>query len=312
MSWGDRVTYTNEKIDAAYQKYAKEHFNNGIKSDIKTALGVVLGSVLIAANMKLMLRSGNMIPAGFSGIVVLIQEISLAFFNIEIPFTPISLLLNIFPAYMCYKTVGKRFTLFSCISVVFIALITDLIPKASLTDDRLLIAVFGGIVAGFGSSLILNSGACSGGTDFLSMHFSVKSGISTFNTVFACNCVLILISGVIFGMESALYTVIYQFVCTKTINFLYQRFSKKTLFIVTEKPQEVADTIMATTHHTCTILNSAVGSYSGKQTHVVYAIVGSSESETVRRLIKGTDSNCFINTLNSDSVTGLFYQRPML
>ncbi|MBQ0105192.1 MAG: YitT family protein [Armatimonadetes bacterium] len=307
----DKKSFVNEKVDQAYRQYATEHFNNGIKSDIETAIGVFFGSVLIAVNMKLFLRSGNMIPAGFSGVAVLIQEIGASFFNTEIPFAPVSLLLNVFPAYLCYKTVGKRFTLFSCISVVLVALMTDFIPKETLSDDRLLIAIFGGIVSGFGSSLILNSGACSGGTDFLSMHFSVKKGINTFNTVFGCNCILILISGILFGMDSALYTVIYQFVCTKTVNFLYQRFAKKTLFIVTEKPQEVADVIMGSTHHTCTILNSAVGSYSGRHTHIVYTIVSASETATVRRLIKGTDPNCFINTMNSDSVTGLFYQRPI-
>ncbi len=308
---GNKEHFANEKVDLAYRKYVEDHFNNGIKADIKTTIGVLFGSILIAANMKLFLRSGNMIPAGFSGVAVLIQEIGNTFFGLEIPFTPLSLMLNVFPAYLCYKTVGKRFTLFSCIAVVLVALMTDFIPKATLSEDRLLIAIFGGIVSGFGSLLILNSGACSGGTDFLSMHFSVKKGINTFNTVFACNCVLILISGILFGMESALYTVIYQFVCTKTVNFLYQRFSKKTLFIVTEKPREVADIIMETTNHTCTILNSAVGSYTGKHTHIVYTIIGAGETDTVRKLIKGTDPGCFINTLNSDAVTGLFYQRPI-
>ncbi len=301
----------NEKIDLAYQKYAKEHYNTGIKANVFTGLGVVLGSLIISANIVIMLGPANMISAGFNGLTMLIQKIALKFFGVRLPFAPISILFNAFPAYLSFKHVGKRFTVFSAFSVVLISVFTDLIPEFVITEDRLLIAVFGGLLNGVAAGLILRSGACTGGTDFLAMYFSVKKSVNTFNAVLCCNVCLILVAGVLFGMDSALYSIIYQFVSTQTVNFIYKRYEKKTLFIVTEKPQEVADAIMSSTHHGCTIFNSAVGSYSGSQRHVVYTIIGANETAVVRKQIKGTDPLAFINTLNSDSVSGNFFQRPI-
>ena len=303
--------HVNERIDKAYQEYAREHFNNSIKSDSITLIGVVFGSVLQAVTLVVLLRAGGMISAGINGLVMLIQRISETFFSLSLPFAPLSIVLNAFPAYLCFRFVGKRFALFSCISLLLVSVMVDLIPPYVLTDDRLLIAVFGGILNGFGGGLILRSGACSGGTDFIAMYFGVKKGINTFNTVFICNSCLIVISGLLFGMESAMYTIIFQFIQTQMINFMYQRYAKKTLFIVTEKPHEVADAVMMCTRHSCTIFKSAEGSYSGEPRFVVYTIVGATEINTVRKFIKGTDPNAFINTLDSDSVSGAFFQRPL-
>lgn len=301
----------NEKIDKAYQEYAKQHFNTGIKQDFATMLGVIAGSALMAFNIAVMLKNGDMISAGFTGIIMIIQRIVLNSFNISIPFTPLTILFNLFPAILCFRFVGKKFTLFSCISLVLVSLMADFCPEIFFTDDRLLIAVFGGILNGVGGALILRSGASAGGTDFVAMYYSVRKGINTFNYVLAFNTVLILSAGVLYGMESSLYTIIYQFVTTQVINFLYRRFVKKTLFIVTKHPHEVADAIMSSTHHACTIFNSVEGSYSGEQKHVVYTIIGANETSVTRKIIKGTDPNAFINTLNSDEVSGPFFSRPI-
>lgn len=300
----------NEKIDNAYKDYAKQHYEKSIKQDFTTILSVIVGSALIAANISIMLEPGNLISAGFSGVVMLIQKIALKLFNISLPFSPLSLLLNVFPAILCYKSVGKKFTIYSFLSVIITALLIDVFPHYVVTTDRLLISVFGGIINGFGCALILRSGASSGGADFISIFYSVKKGINTFNATLAANCVLILIFGIMFGMDNAMYTIIFQYVSTQVINFLYTRFSKKTLFIVTQYPREVADIVMSTTHHSCTIFNSVEGGYSGEEKHVVYTIVAASDLVLVKKVVKGTDPDAFINTLSSEGVTGVFFNRP--
>lgn len=301
----------NERIDKAYQQYASEHYNSNIKSDIKTLLGVLVGSGMQAFTIAVLLRQGGMISAGISGLVMLIQRIFSSFFNINIPFSITSILFNLVPGYFCFKYVGKKFTAFSFLSIIIVAILADLIPTFVITQDRLLIAIFGGILTGCGGGLILRSGACSGGTDFFAMYFGVKKGVNTFNTIFVCNSCMIIVSGLLFGMESAMYTIIFQYISTQMINFLYQRYAKKTLFVVTQFPHEVADAVMTSTKHSCTIFKSAEGSYSGEVRHVVYTIVGATEIGIVRKLIKGTDPHAFINTLNSDSVSGQFFQRPL-
>ena len=216
---------------------------------------------------------------------------------------------------MAFKSIGHKFTIFSCLALILSSVLNDILPglfgSYSIIDERLLIAVFGGIINGFGVGLILRSGACSGGLDFVAMFFSVKKGISTFKYVFAFNCVVVTAFGLIYGIESALYTIAYQFVNTQMINYTYRRYDKKTLLIVTKKPQEVADAIMGVTHHACTIIKNTEGAYSGESRAILYMVVNAEEIDVVRRYARGTDTEAFINIISSELVTGNFFQRPI-
>ena len=72
---------------------------------------------------------------------------------------------------LAYRFVGKKFTILSCISIVVVSVLVDLLPVTPITGDILLISVFGGIINGLGMSLILNNNASSGGKDFIAMTY---------------------------------------------------------------------------------------------------------------------------------------------
>ncbi|MCR5761271.1 MAG: YitT family protein [Sphaerochaetaceae bacterium] len=306
----EKTRPSNEKIDKAYADFAKDHYERGSESDFHTLLGVVLGSVMMAANFALLLKPAGLITAGFSGIALLVQNIAQTYFNVNIPFFVVSLPLNLIPASVAFKYIGKRFTLFSILSIVLVAILTDLLPVIKIVDDIVLVSVFSGLLQGFGISLILRSGASSGGTDFISIYFSIKKGVSGFNMIFAINAVMVLVQAALFGLEIALYTIIYQFVTTQMINMMYNRYSKKTLFIVTNFPQQVADAVMTVSHHGTTIFNEITGAYTGEKRYLVYSVVGASELNQVIKVVKGTDSSAFVNIVKSESVLGRFFQRP--
>ena len=299
-----------EAVDESYEKYIREKNDSGIKTDARTLAGVVIGSLINAANVALFVNAGGLTPGGMTGISVLIQRAALKFAGITIPFAPLSLFFNFIPAIFAFRIIGKKYTLFSFISVIIFSFMTDFIPNLTVTKDPLLIALFGGILSGLASALVLNAGASQGGTDFIAMCVSAKKGINTFNYVLGFNIVLLLISGALFGMEPALYTIIYQFVATQVLNTFYKRYEKKTLFVVTNKPVEVSMEVRMTTNHTSTILDGE-GGYSGQNKYIVYMIVGADELNLVRKHVRAVDPNAFINVINSDMVTGKFYIRPL-
>lgn len=86
--------------------------------------------------------------------------------------------------------------------------------------------------------------ATSGGTDFISMIISKKKGISVWNYIFMGNVAVLLIAGCIYGMNVALYSIIFQYASTQMINMMYKRYDKDTLFIITKKPDEVYNIIL--------------------------------------------------------------------
>ncbi|MCF0151414.1 MAG: YitT family protein [Firmicutes bacterium] len=298
----------NQEIDRAYEEYSSKYFERKPKDEFTTLLAVIIGSLLMGFNQKVLLNAGNLVPSGVNGVAILFQRIMLKFAGVSIPFTPISLLLNLGPIYMGFKAVGKKFTLYSILSIVILSFTTDLIPSFFVTDDLLLIAIFGGLIQGTANAIPLKYGASTGGTMFIAMYFSVKHNINTFNYIFAANATVILLSGLLFGMDSALYTIIFQFVSTQVLNFAYNKYAKKTLFIITDQPDEVSTAIMVRTHHACTVF-SGKGTYTGEPRHMVYTVAGADNVPLIFNSVHEIDKNAFINVVNTDKIDGRFFSR---
>ena len=217
------------------------------------------------------------------------------------------MLLNAVPVYIGFRYIGKKFTLFSCVMIVLNSVFTDLIPDMFITQDVLLISIFGGISNGLAIALCLNAGATSGGTDFISIFLSERRGIDSFNIILGYNAVILCIAGLVFGWDKALYSLIFQYTCTAVLRGLYKKFQQSTLFIVTTRPTEVCSVIYGMTQHGATILEGE-GSFEHCERNVVYSVVSAAQSKKVIRAVKQADPEAFINEVKTEKLTGRFYQ----
>ena len=270
---------------------------------------ITAGACIMAINIKSFIRAGNLVPVGFNGITLLLQQIGKAFFDVEVPFTLINLLLNAVPVFISFRFIGKKFTLYSCLMIGLSSVLTDILPGYPVTQDTLLVCVFGGIINAFAISLCLKAGATSGGTDFIAIFFSEKFGIDTFNYIFVGNVIVILIAGGLFGWDEALYSIIFQFTSTQMLHMLYKRYQKQTLFIITAKPEEVYQEIKNITNHDATLFKGT-GCYRKHECNMLYSVVGSDEIHKVVTKIKEIDGQAFINIMKTEQITGRFYKRP--
>ncbi len=156
--------------------------NRRYLDEIKRLLLILLASVVMSLNIKSFVEAGGLFR-GFNGLTLLIQRSADQFFGITLPFSLINFLLNAVPAFICYRTIGKRFTIYSCIMILFTSVLTDLIPTVPLTNDVLLICIFGGIINGFAIGLCLMGRATSGGTDFIAISLSERRNIDAWNYI---------------------------------------------------------------------------------------------------------------------------------
>ena len=278
------------------------------KNDLKRLLLVVLASVLMAVNIKTFVRVGGLIPGGVSGLSVLLQRIAQQYLHLDVPYTAINVVLNAVPVYIGFRFIGKKFTLYSLVMIVLGSVLTDVLPTIEVTYDTLLITVFGALINGVSISLCLIADATSGGTDFIAIYFSQKKGVETWNAVLAFNAVLLCLAGLFFGWDKALYSIIYQYITTQVLHMLYRDYQQQTLFVVTEKTQEVCDAIFEVCHHGATIVD-AEGSHSHKKSKMVYSVISSSDSKKAIRAIKEIDPNAFINSIRTSELRGNFYMR---
>ena len=166
---------------------------------------IVVASVIMAVNIRSFVDAGGLFPGGFNGLTLLIQRSAQQFCGLTLPFSLINFLLNAVPAVICFRLIGKRFTVYSCLSIVLTSVLTDLLPSMPLTNDVLLVSIFGGIVNGFAISLCLLGGATSGGTDFIAVAVSERLGVDAWNYILLGNAAMLAVAGLLFGWDKALY-----------------------------------------------------------------------------------------------------------
>ena len=280
-----------------------------IKSEGIRILTICVASLVMATNIKTFVQTGGMIPGGATGLTLLIQRSMQTFLQLYIPYTVINVILNAIPVYIGFRYIGKKFTLYSCLMIFLTGIFTDLIPATPVTYDILLISIFGGIINGFAISLCLRVDATSGGTDFIAIFFSQKTGRDSFNLILGINTVIIALGGLIFGWDIALYSIIYQYASTQVLHLLYKNYQQQTLFIVTNKAAAVCEAISNISHHGATIMKGE-GSYEGHERSVVYSVVSSYECQKVISAIKKVDEKAFINAIKTEEIQGSFYHKP--
>ena len=278
-----------------------------IKKQFIILITVIISAFLMALNTKTFVNTGGLYPGGVTGLTILIQRIFKLLLDITLPFSVVNIFLNSIPVYIGFRFIGKRFTLYSCLMIILNSIFTDLIPSYILTEDILLISIFGGIINGLAIGICLNAGATSGGTDFISIFLSEKRGIDSFNIILGFNAVIICVAGFIFGWEKTLYSIIFQYASTTVLHLLYKKFQQSTFFIVTTKPREICIAIYEVSKHGATILEGE-GSYEHCERNVVYSIVSSAQAKKVIHAIKDIDPDAFINEIKTQKLLGRFYQ----
>lgn len=276
----------------------------------KRLLVITIYSIIMALNYKSFVQAGDLFPGGFTGLTRLAQRCAQEFWGVTLPFAPINLVLNAIPAAVSFKLIGKRFTMYSCLAIVVSSIFTDLVPSVPVTEDILLICVFGGLINGFSISLCLQARITSGGTDFIAIALAERKNINAWNYIFCGNVIMLMVAGALFGWDRALYSIIFQFASTQVIRMMDPDGRRMTLFIVTgrEKAGGVCAQIQDT-RHTATLIEG-VGLYNGEPCVMIYSVVGSNQLRRLTRKVKQADPHAFVNVIRTEKLMGNFYRDP--
>ncbi len=281
--------------------------NKPLGKHILTAIAVTAAALILAVNKNTFIDTAGLYPGGVSGLTILIQRMIDTVFHVTLPFTVINLILNLVPVYIGFRYIGKNVTLYSCLMLFLNSIFTDLLPSYIITQDILLISIFGGMIQGAAIALCLNAGATSGGTDFISVFLSERRGVDSFSIILMFNAVILCIAGFLYGWDKALYSIILQYTSTMVLRVLYKKFQQSTLFIVTTKPVAICNAIYNTVKHGATIMDGK-GAFEHQEKHIVYSVVSAAESKKVIRIVREADPDAFINEMKTQKLSGRFYQ----
>jgi len=270
-----------------------------LKDILRDLVLISAGSSLCALALNGILIPHKFVSAGFSGLVLIIHYF--------LPFLPLGLLyfiINVPVFFLGWKYVGKRFFLYSILGMVMFSLALQFVQVSIPLQDKVLSALFAGILTGTGAGIILRSAGSSGGLDILAVIMLSRFSIRLGSTNLAFNTCLLFFTGVIFSLESALYTLIFIYVTSYMLNLVVTGLSqRKAVFIISPYWKEIGEGIMSEIDRGYTVLRGE-GGFTGKEEHILYTVVAFKELPRLKALIRRRDPDAFMVAHDTLEVMG--------
>lgn len=280
------------------------------KKYLLTLITVILGAFVQAYVIKVFIQPANLLSSGFTGVAILIEKITSSYFHFSFSTSLGMIVLNVPVAILCYKSISPRFTFFSLLEVFLASFFLKIIHFPPIFDDTLLNVIFGGTLYGLMTAGILKMNASTGGTDFVALYISNKKGKSIWSYVFIFNSIILLIFGFMFGWIHAGYSILFQFISTKTIDSFYHRYERVTLQITTKKSKEIVEAYIQYYRHGISCVE-AIGGYSKQPMNLLHTVVSSYEVQDIIDLMKDVDPDLIVNVIKTENFYGGFYQQPI-
>ena len=262
------------------------------------AIAIVLASI----GLKAFLLPNGFLDGGVTGISILLNkitgfEISIILPVISIPFFSIG-----------WFTVSKRIVIRSLISVLILSLVIHFENFQPITDDKLLISIFGGLFLGAGIGIAIKNGSVLDGSEILGIFVNERTGISIGLIIFWFNVVLFLLAGFLFSLEVAMYSVLTYIITAKTIDLILEGFEDYVgLMIVTSKSGEMQKALLKDIGQGMTIYKDTkgYGSQGEKQNlEIIHKVVNRIDTKKVYRVLKKVDKDAFVIEFDVNKVSG--------
>lgn len=266
---------------------------------------VIFGAILNAIALNLFFIEANVYASGFTGAAQLVSSVFNDFIGIGISTGVLLLLFNIPVAILGWFKVGKGFTVYSIISVLFTTVFLEILPVTALSDDIILNAVFGGVLGGIGVGLTLKVGASTGGMDIVAMILSRINDKPIGTYFLGLNAIIIALAGVLYKPENALYTMVALYVTTRVIDAIHTRHEKITAMIITLKADELQVAIHEKMVRGITII-PAKGAYTKQDKNMMYLVITRYELYDLERIIHDVDPDAFTNIVQTTGIFGFF------
>lgn len=273
-----------------------------LRRTLLDGLFYLLGSVLYALSVNVFTAPNQIAPGGVTGIATLVNYLT------GLPIGTGILVVNLPLFAASWRFLGRSSTLRTAVVTVLSSIMIDatalFVPP--FVGDKILTAVFGGLLAGAGLGLIFMRGATTGGSEIVARLLERRfRHIPIGRLILMVDAAVVAAAAVVYrNLESALYAVILIFVSSSVMNrLIYGSDTGKMLLIMTRRDREVADAILKTLQRGVTILH-AQGAYTGDQRQVLLVAVRPSQVYTLRTLVYDWDPGAFLIVVSTDEVLG--------
>ena len=272
-----------------------------MKKTLKESIFIIVGCFLMAAGTSLLLLPNQLSSGGFTGIA------TITYYLFNIPVGTFTLLLNIPLFILTFIKVGKDVAIKGIAGTIILSIFIDLLDRVTpLTDDRFLACIYGGILSGIGTALVLKASASTGGSDLLSYIIKAyKPHYRTSNLIVIIDIVIIVMNVIFFKeIEVGLYSAIAIYLMGKMIDIVFEGiYFTKTLFIVSDKYEEIAEEIGKNLERGSTGLY-AKGMYTNEDKMMLWCVASRGEVVKIQQIVQNIDKKAFIVISNAREAWG--------
>jgi uncharacterized membrane-anchored protein YitT (DUF2179 family) len=274
-------------------------------AEMKKIIVVIIGAFLNGIAMNFFLIPAKVYASGFTGAAQLLSSVIGSYSPVHISTGILLFILNVPVTILAWKRVGKSFTLYSFLSVVLMSIFLQVIPIKHISQDILLNAVFGGVIAAIGVGITLKYGASTGGMDIIAMVLSRLKDKPVGTYFFALNAIIIVTAGSLYGWQNALYTLVSLYTSTRVIDAIHTRHEKLTAMIITKKSDELKKAIHSKLVRGMTIL-PAKGAFTSESREMIMIVITRYELYDLENTIREVDPSAFTNIIETSGILGSF------
>jgi uncharacterized membrane-anchored protein YitT (DUF2179 family) len=286
------------------KKYKSDRIEWKSVWDLKNLLHLALGTGLAVLAMKGFMIPNRFMDGGITGISILLHEI----FHINISFLVI--VLNVVFIYLGYIRIGKTFAVQTTIAVAMLSLGLLFVEITPITHDKLLIAIFGGILIGTGVGLVIRGGGVIDGAEVIAVFTKRRTGFSNSEIIMLFNTIIFAIAAFQFGIETAMYSIITYFTATRATDYVVDGIEEFTaLNIISTQPEEVKSFLVNELGKGITVYKGERGYLPGSfdiktDCEIVVTIVTRLEIKQIEEALMKIDPKAFVFVQSIKEATG--------
>ncbi len=267
---------------------------------------IIFGSLIMAIGVSLFLLPNQLSSGGVSGVATIL------YYLLKFPMGITIIAINIPLFIMSIIKLGKQFFIKGFIGTIFLSIFIDMFDKFNpLTHDRFLACIYGGVIVGIGTSIILKANASTGGTDMLSYIIKAyKPNYRTSSLITITDIVIVTLNVFFFKeIEIGLYSAITIYIMGKMIDIFFEGiYFTKMMFIVSKKYKEIAKEISQNIERGTTAIH-AKGMYTNEEKMMLWCVVSRNEAMQIKQISQKIDPRSFIVISNAREAFGVGFKR---
>ncbi|MTD42315.1 DUF2179 domain-containing protein [Erwinia sp. CPCC 100877] len=290
----------------------KKFFGSLPVSDYTTKLSVsIVYAILASVAMNFFYQPGNIYSSGITGLAQILTTLSTKLVGFKIPVSITLYLLNVPLFFVAWLKIGKKFTVFTFLTVTLTSIFMQIVPQTVLSNDPIICAIFGGAVMGSGIGFALKNGLSSGGLDIFSITIRKKTGRSVGSISMYFNGLIIFVAGYLFGWQYMFYSALSIFVSGKVTDAVYTKQKKMQVMIITKNPDDVVEGIQNKMRRGITIIHEAEGAYRHDKQTLLLTVVTRFELPALEAAMKEADPSAFVSISDNVKILGRFYEEEL-